>query len=548
MKITVAQFNVVSKALKANYLQMKDLIDQAVSDGFEMVVFGEYALSGYGCADLFKDNDFINQALYYQEKLQKLSKDIIIVYGGLNLQNEQLFNSVIILDKQEVYYSNKANLNKREFNETPYFTVGKNQVVNLNGKNYLFTFKSDLDNLEDFVYDTLIVLDSSAINHYLDHSAYESVVYANTLGVSAIGKVVWINGGNSFINNSKGLYSFKNALDAGLIKELNEIASVSKLEAITYGIKTWSKATFGSDKKWIVGSSGGLDSAVTTALLAIALGSENVITYNLASQYNKKLTIDNAYKLSKKLKVKHVQSNISTLIEQTYKTLIDFGYNKVSDFDRENIQARTRGHLLSAFAAIEDGVISNNGNKMELILGYATIYGDTIGALSSIGDLSKVEVFELADEINAYFNDEIIPLNLLPKVIDYTIEWQMPPSAELKKDQVDPMKWFYHDLLVELIMDYSFEKILTMYAKDQFADKEIGKWLKFYDLDIGQNFIDDFNWFIKTMQINHFKRLQTPPVLAYSNYVLNVDYVEAANILPKSQKYLDLEKMIIEKY
>ncbi len=459
MKTTVGQFNVISKAIQTNFLQMEKLIKKAVSDGFELIVFGEYALSGYGCADLFKEADFIEQALLFQDKLQKMSKDIIIIYGGLNYAQDQLFNSAVILDGEDVFYSDKTNLEKRKFYEAQYFLASENKVVTLKGKKYLITFKNDLINNKDFVYDTLIVLDSSPVNKNLDETLYDCIVYANTVGVSAVDKVVWINGGNSFIKNNTGLYSFNQPLEEGLIKEKNPVLFVSKLAAITYGIKIWSESTFGLNKKWIVGSSGGLDSAVTTALLAIALGSKNVMTYNLASQYNKKLTIDNAYKLSKKLKVKHVQSNIQALIEQTYKTLIDFGYNKVSGFDRENIQARTRGHLLSAFAAIEDGVISNNGNKMELILGYATIYGDTIGALSSIGDLSKVEVFELANEINDYFNDEIIPKNLLPEINDYTIKWQMPPSAELKTDQVDPMKWFYHDLLVELIMDYSFKEL-----------------------------------------------------------------------------------------
>lgn len=548
MKITVGQFNVKAKDIKFNFSEMQKLIDQAIIEEYEMIVFGEYALSGFACADLFKDADFIDEVSYYQNKLKNKSDKITIIFGGLIVEEESLYSTAIIYDKEKSYYSSKENLSKREFNESSYFTLGLNKVVTLNNVKYLITFKADLDNVSNHHYDKLIIIDSSPVNHTVQTDLFDNVVYANLLGVSAISKVVWINGGNSFVKTDNEIYGFTKALEQGIINSVNKVVQVSKLQALTKGIKVWSDQTFGENKKWLLGSSGGLDSAVTTALLAISLGSENVITYNLASKYNKDLTINNARLLSDKLKIAHYENSIQSLVDQAYTTLSDFGYPEISTFDQENIQARTRGHLLSAFSALENTVISNNGNKLELVLGYATMYGDTIGALSLIGDLSKVEVFELAKEINDFCQDEIIPQNLLPKVDNYKITWEMPPSAELKDDQIDPMKWYYHDLLLELILSESLEMILERYLKDQFLGLELGKWLEFYDLLDGKNFIDDFNWFTKTMQINHFKRLQTPPVLAYGDFVLGFDYKESSNLLPKSQKYLSLEKAIIEKH
>ncbi|NLC54410.1 MAG: NAD(+) synthase [Erysipelothrix sp.] len=548
MKITVGQFNVKSKAVKHNFLQMQKQIILAKDQGYDLIVFGEYAMTGYACGDLFKNFDFIKEVEDYQNQIKDLAKGIKVIFGGLVLQKNHLYNAAILYSEDKVHYSFKSNLNKREFSEQDYFISGDNKVVSVKQKNLLLTFSSDLKTLSDQDYDLLVVLDSSAANNLSKVDVVQDVVYANTVGVSGVCKVVWINGGNSYLKQNNQYYTFKDPLAVGIIEDKGQIQSISKLQALAYGIKIWSDQTFGENKKWIVGSSGGLDSAVTTALLAIALGSENVITYNLASKYNKEITINNAKSIASKLKVRHLEGSIQSLVDQAFTTLNNFGYSEISEFNQENIQARTRGHLLSAFSALEDGVISNNGNKLEITLGYATLYGDTIGALSLIGDLNKVEVFELAFEINNYFDQEIIPKNLLPQIKDYNIVWEIAPSAELKADQLDPMKWFYHDLLLDMLLLKSYEEILAIYLENQFADLEIGKWLKFYDLEIGENFMSDFNWFTKTMQINHFKRLQMPPVLAFGNHVLGQDYKESPNLLPKSKQFLHLEAEIIKKY
>ena len=546
MKITVGQFNVKSKDLEYNFQKIKGLVTKAVDSNFDLIVFGEYSLSGYGCGDLFKSKDFINEIVDYQKKIKALAKDIAIIYGGVKVKNDKLYNAAIFSNKEEEIFSSKENLNKEEFNEKRYFQSGKNKTVKIKEKEFLITFKDDY--IEKKIYSKIlkIVLDSSNVNDYME--VEEDIVYANTVGVSAVSKVVYINGGNSYINDDSGLYSLKKPLESGLLLAKNPVNKISKLEAIVKGVKVYSDETFGENKKWIVGSSGGLDSAVTVALLTIALGSENVITYNMASKYNKEMTINNAKSIAKKLKVKHVEESIQPLINATYNNLEKFGYDSISTFDQENIQARSRGYLLSAFSALENAVICNNGNKLEIALGYATLYGDTIGALALIGNLSKKEVFELAKEINDYFQDEIIPQNLLPKVKDYRIEWVMPPSAELKEDQLDPMKWFYHDLLLEMILSKSKEEILSLYLKDQFQDLEIGKWLDYYSLKKGENFLNDFNWFYKMLEIAHFKRLQSPPVLAYGKNILEKDVIFSNMPKFKSKRVKDLEKAIVEKY
>src|SRR5262249_42359962 len=113
---------------------------------------------------------------------------------------------------------------------------------------------------------------------------------------------------------------------------------------------------------------------------------------------------------------------------------------------RENIQAKVRGtSILSNIAGILGGAMINNGNKVEIALGYATLYGDVNGVLAPLGDLLKTEVFALAHFLNdEIFQDEVIPNSLLP---DDRFDFVVPPSAELKDNQRDPMKWGYHDAL-----------------------------------------------------------------------------------------------------
>ncbi len=538
MKITVGQFNVKSKDIKHNYEKMKSLILKAKEEGYEMIVFGEYALSGYACAELFNQDSFYEELDVYTQKLRGFSKDLIVVFGSVRKDLEHYVTTVIL--NSDIHYSDKENLTKREFDESKYFVSGTNKSYSFFNQLFLFTFRDDHQESE-----YKVIVDSSPTQYTKEIE--DKIVYANTLGNSQVCKVVFINGGMSYISIGK-TRSFKHGLDTGIITSNDKQNDVTMLEALVSGIKNFSNDNFGEDKKWLVGNSGGLDSAVTLSLLTIALGPDRVLSYNLRSKFNSNKTVNNAQHLADNLNIKHQSYSIDDSVDGYLKTLEGFKYTDIPTLAYENIQARTRGHLLGGFSSLEDAVISNNGNKLEIMLGYATLYGDTIGALSSIGDLVKVEVFELARQINEHFGKEVVPLNLIPVRDAYHYTFETPPSAELKSDQVDPMKWYYHDLLVDLVLSKSKEDILELYLHNQFADYEIGKWLSFYNLNQGKHFLEDFNWFMRTFEINNFKRLQMPPVLAYSNRVIGVDYIETALLRTKSLRQEELEALILEKY
>ncbi|MEG1253242.1 MAG: NAD(+) synthase, partial [Erysipelotrichaceae bacterium] len=273
---------------------------------------------------------------------------------------------------------------------------------------------------------------------------------------------------------------------------------------------------------------------------------KRVIAYNMATKYNSEQTKNNARTLAKALNITYHDGSIEKLVNSSCDVLQDYGYdeNNWNPLVKENIQARIRGHLLASFASIEGGVVVNNGNKVEVALGYCTLYGDAIGALCPIGDLSKVQLFTLSEELNLAFHSDVIPSDLLPQISGEDLMWETPPSAELKSEQRDPMKWFYHDEIIEhLRYDISLEEYMEQYLIDKMASKPIYKWIKYYGLEDPMAFLKDMDWLKGTMKRNRFKRIQLPPLLVVSKNPYGNAYIESQSDFDESY-YDSLHKKI----
>ena len=288
---------------------------------------------------------------------------------------------------------------------------------------------------------------------------------------------------------------------------------------------------------------------MNAALFAMAIGPERIRGYNMASRYNSETTINNARRLAEKLGIEIREGSIEKINEATKQVLDEYGYTgEKSSLTLENIQARVRGHLLSSFASVEKGVIINNGNKVELALGYLTLYGDSIGAFCPLADLTKVDLFSLAHEINDHFKDEVIPYNLLPEIRGDEIVWEMPPSAELKDNQLDPMKWFYHDYIINKLTEYPtarIEDLMESYLDGSIYDTELGKWIRYYQLDEPRKFIEDLEWVLNTFNRNVFKRYQVPPVVMVSRGAFGNDFRESQLSCDRSDRYKELREKIL---
>lgn len=238
-------------------------------------------------------------------------------------------------------------------------------------------------------------------------------------------------------------------------------------------------------KKSFIASSGGLDSALVLALVSQAIGGENVHAYLMPSEFSTDHSLTDAIKLSENLGNPYDIIAIKDIYKTFNQTLNPFYNHNNFDYTEENIQARIRGVLMMALSNKNGGIVLNTSNKSEIAMGYSTMYGDAVGALSIIGDVYKSEAYALADYINR--NEEIIPNHILTKA----------PSAELRPDQKDSDSLPDYDLLDGLL--YKLIEEGKIQAED-FSQEEK----------------DILPEVLKKLHGNEFKRLQFPPIIKVS--------------------------------
>jgi len=194
-------------------------------------------------------------------------------------------------------------------------------------------------------------------------------------------------------------------------------------EGLTVGIRDYLDKT--GIALAIVGLSGGIDSAVTATLAVRALGSERVLGVGMPSRYSSPGSVTDAEALAENLGIQFLELPIEPMFSAFLDTLAPAFGGAEEDVTEENLQSRIRGVLLMALANKRSGVVLNTGNKSEAAMGYATLYGDAIGALSVLGDLYKHQVYAQARHANRA--REVIPRSTIDKA----------PSAELRPDQRD---------------------------------------------------------------------------------------------------------------
>jgi NAD+ synthase (glutamine-hydrolysing) len=322
----------------------------------------------------------------------------------------------------------------------------------------------------------------------------------------------------------------------------------SKCKAAIEGIRGLDELMGRSDYPVVIGLSGGVDSALVTCLVERALGKERIIGCTLPSRYNSDATRKSAEHVANVLGIDFHTIPIESLVNENVNILSRFS---PTEFNKENIQAKIRGtSILSNIAGITGGVMTNNGNKIEVALGYATLYGDVNGVIAPIGDMLKTEVFDIARYLNCdIYGTEVIPPELLP---DELFEFKLPPTAELKSNQVDPMKWGYHDALVRLFTDYrkiGAEQILEWYEEGTLcANLEISEQLFHkFNLENATLFVNDLEWVVSCMQRAVFKRIQSPPIIILSKGSYGYDIRESQLQVQYTEKYLELKRRILGK-
>lgn len=261
-------------------------------------------------------------------------------------------------------------------------------------------------------------------------------------------------------------------------------------EALVLGIKDYfSKMGF---SKAILGSSGGIDSAVTLALACKALGPQNVRAILMPSPYSTEHSVNDAVELSQLLGNPYDIVPIKDIYECFLSTLQPLFENRPFSVAEENIQSRTRGNILMALANKFGYVLLNTSNKSELATGYGTLYGDMAGGLSVLGDCYKMQVYALARHLN---HDKIcIPQHILEKA----------PSAELRPGQKDS----------DSLPDYTIlDKVLYQYIERRQGPREI------IAMGIDEALVRRI---LKLVNTNEYKRNQFCPIIRVSSKAFGV--------------------------
>ncbi|ABX32558.1 NAD+ synthetase [Petrotoga mobilis SJ95] len=197
-------------------------------------------------------------------------------------------------------------------------------------------------------------------------------------------------------------------------------------------------------QKVVLGLSGGIDSSLTAAIAADAIGPENVVGLLMPSQYSSKGSIDDSIELSKNLGINYKIIPINDIYEKYIENLKESFKNTDEDKTEENIQARIRGNLVMAFSNKFGYLALACGNKSEAATGYATLYGDMAGGFSPIKDLYKTDLYKVARKYNELHGKEIIIKSILEKA----------PSAELRPNQKDEDILPPYALLDEILFKY----------------------------------------------------------------------------------------------
>jgi NAD+ synthase (glutamine-hydrolysing) len=542
MKIFLAQQNYHIGNFESNTQKIIEAIELAKQQGGDLILFSELSICGYPPRDFLEFEDFLRQCYESIEKIKQHADTIAVIVGAPDknkrIEGKDLHNAAFFLyNKQVQAIAHKSCLpNYDVFDEYRYFEPAYDwNIIEFKGKKIALTICEDIWNLGDnplyricpmdelMKYEPDIMLNISAspfdYTHVEDRKAIVKLnvqkykipmVYCNCVGSQT--EIVF--DGGSLVFDEKGnllkqLPLFEEALDYVEWKDdgifdlpvkqsaatlpgaefnplhLEEQLCIAEIhEAILLGIRDYFKKMGFS--KAILGSSGGIDSAVTLALACQALGKENVWAVLMPSPYSTGHSVSDAEQLSKNLgnpydiiPIKNIYESFLTELKPIFKDL-------PFSVAEENIQSRTRGNLLMAIANKFGYILLNTSNKSELATGYGTLYGDMAGGLGVLGDCYKLQVYELANYINRH--EEIIPTAIITK----------EPSAELRPGQKDSDSLPAYDIL---------DKILYQYIERRQGPNEI-KAMGYDPVLVDR--------ILKLVNVNEYKRNQFCPIIRVS--------------------------------
>ena len=534
MKIALAQLNYHIGNFQYNKDKIISTLQKGIKDSVDIVVFSELAICGYPPHDLLERREFVAACEKAMHEVAKSCIGIAAIVGGPSInpneKGKRLHNSAWFLADGEVKQCfNKTLLPTYDvFDEYRYFEPNKSfELLEYKGKKMAITICEDIwekqpvanpfaqsrlyqvSPMEKLIGQNpeLIINIAASPFSYVQEGTRKKVMLHNAQTYNL--PVIYVNqtgaqtelifDGNSMALNANGelvaqlkrfdedykIVDTDHLIGNKLVIPENSDHIPIIYDALILGIKDYfSKMGF---KKATLGLSGGIDSAVTLALAAEALGAENLRVLLLPSQFSSDHSVKDAEDMAKNLGIEYHIVPIKDVFDSFDTALKPLFENKPFNVAEENIQARIRGTLMMAISNKFGHILLNTSNKSEAAVGYSTLYGDMNGGLSILADVYKIDVFKMARYINR--NTEIIPENTIMK----------PPSAELRPDQKDSDSLPEYDILDGILFNYielnrSPDEIESLGYERATVEK-----------------------IIRLVNMNEYKRFQTPPILRISS-------------------------------
>ncbi len=571
--VAVVQFDPMPGDVAGNSRRMAEAIARARSLGAELVVFPEEAVTGYCIGDLNRNGMLVRESLAAAEQvLAPASQGLVVVVGLVAPEPAACLNDgaagarnafLVLQDGQVVGRGAKALLvDDGVFYDSRYFLpacepeIRPIEVRLANGP-YRLGVQVCHDMWDDFSAvrpsrlladrgaQLLIVINSSPfwcrrLGQRLEVARRRvaetgvPLLYANTCGVQDNGKNVILFDGESFLLDGAGqLVGLADSFRDGIFllpgKGDVSIPQRSRAEelsaALRFGLAGFFRRTGFSGA--VLGLSGGVDSAVSACLLVSELGRDNVLALNMPTRFSSRTTQDCARELARRLGIEYVVHSIEETVQRKKAQQEAISAAPMKGLTFENVQARERGNVLMTWAQERGRLVVGNGNKTEFQRGYATLYGDIVGAVMPLGDVAKTDIYRLARHINATQGNPI-PDDILT----------IPPSAELSEAQDvtkglgDP---FDYDVEApmgqELIENERTPAELRALFERRELDSDlwspVRKDIPIYDKMTPERF-EQVAWEVfRAIEATTYKRIQAPPIIKVSRKAFGFDFRES---------------------
>ncbi len=498
IRVAMAQVNPIVGDLKNNSSIVQEFTSKAGEAGAHLVVFPEMVITGYPPLDLLpprevqppagtrkpEQEDFVRLNKQYVFELAKDVHRITAVVGFVDYDDHHLYNAAAVISNGQVTgVVHKTLLPTYDvFDELRYFTPAQtnNPInLNLNGREIKLGTSICEDIWDQQIGYGLAVVDAlcergAQIIVNLNASPFHDrirdvrlsilrqkvnklrvpIFYVNLVGgqddlvfdgeslaLDAAGRLIAV--GKQF-EEDLVIADIDLASGIGIGTEVAEPSHDREGEmfrALVLGVRDYFRKT--GFARALVGLSGGIDSSLVAAIAAEALGEGNVTGVSMPSRYSSEHSKSDARLLASNLGIEYLLIPIESIFESYENQLTIQFKRKTADVTEENLQSRVRGNVLMALSNKFGYLVLATGNKTELALGYATLYGDMSGGLEVIGDVSKMEVYALARYYNQKTGSTIIPENCFNKI----------PSAELRPNQFDPFDYAVVSPLVDDIIE-----------------------------------------------------------------------------------------------